>query len=154
MKLLDYFYKHLSKKSYRKWFNKTNDKGKWLISKRLPNGKPSVIGVRFDKKADAKNFLTCLRTYTKINFEACNWCSVNQLMISQATDKIEYYVAWKINGGDWHEIKCENKEQSSYWFNAKANELDEAGAGYEVVEMLASLENCGLEQVTCSTSND
>lgn len=57
MKILDHFCKQLSRKSFRKWFNKTNDKGKWIVSHRLSNGKPSVIGVRFDKFADAKKLL-------------------------------------------------------------------------------------------------
>lgn len=73
-------------------------------------------------------------------------------MISQATDKIEYYVAYRINNDPWQEIKCESKDQSSNLFAKKMNELDDCV--YELVEMLSSLKNCGLEQVTCSTGNN
>lgn len=151
---LDYFCKQLSEKSFRKWWKKTSTTGKWIVSQKLSNGKPSVLGVRFDKYADAKNFLISCKTSNKISFEAANWASADKLMLTRASDKNEFYVAWKMNDSDWNEIKCQTEEESDYLFNSKANELDGYATTYQVVKMKASLDNCGLEQVTCSTGGE
>jgi hypothetical protein len=150
---LDRFCKQFSRKTFRKWWKKTSTTGKWIVSERLSNGKPSVLGVRFDSYADARNFLTSCKTSTNVTFEAANWAHADKLMLSRASDDDKFYVAWRIGDNPWNEIQCQNEEQSDYLFISKANELDEYDF-YQIVRMRASLADCGLEQVTCSMGRD